>query len=438
VLVIGCARGSRLQSRAEGPFLAAGARHTCALSSSGTVRCWGDNSFRQLGRSAGGGPAAGAPVDLGSGRRARAIFAGANHTCAILDGGEVKCWGLNSHGQLGVGDDQNRGDGVGAMGDALAAVDLGRGRRAVTLAPGGTATCALLDDGRVKCWGDAFQGALGYGDTDTRGASPKTMGDELPVVDLGSRWGFRFKAETIAAIGFHGFCAIVADSRPTESGLKCWGSNDFCELGIGKRGGGRGAEPGTMGNNLPFVDLGTTPTGTKRKAVAMAGGFQFVCVLGDDGAVKCWGDNGGGQLGIGASGTPRSCEPGEMGNAGLVPLSGPAVAIAARGLSDGAGAHACARLATGAVTCWGENGFGQLGTGNTTSVARPSGAIALGEGFAAHELVLGNEHSCAISTDRRVKCWGSNRHGQLGASIAADLHPSPTTIDEFGGGSKRE
>jgi alpha-tubulin suppressor-like RCC1 family protein len=286
------------------PFLAAGAAHTCAIFAAGAVRCWGDNRLGQLGRAV-DDPLADYSVDLGKGQRATAVFAGLNDTCVILDGGAAKCWGDNSFGQLGLGDTAPRGDGTGAMGDALPVVDLGVGRRATSLALGSTATCALFDDGAVKCWGDPYQGATGHGDIQPRGDRPGTMGDNLPTVDLGSRNGVPLKVEAIAAFDYHSFCAILEDTGDDNSGLKCWGSNDYCELGLGTPTS-RGAEPATIGNGLEFVDLGTTAAGSKRKAIALGGGYQSTCVLGDDGAVRCWGKNGSGELGNGDAGVPRS------------------------------------------------------------------------------------------------------------------------------------
>ncbi|HEX2659424.1 MAG TPA: hypothetical protein VHU40_14170, partial [Polyangia bacterium] len=304
---------------AEGPVLAAGSEHTCALLD-GAVRCWGDNQVGQLGRSAGVDPLADYTVDLGPRRRAAAIYAGQYHTCAILDAGEVKCWGDNSFGQLGLGDQANRGDGITAMGAGLPLVDLGTGQRAAALALGGTASCALLVNGRIKCWGDPYQGATGHGDTEPRGGAPGTMGDNLPTVDLGTRDGLPLRVKAIAALEYHSFCAILEDAPPGTSGLKCWGSNDYCELGLGVDDGGRGAEPDALGDALPWVDLGTTAAGEVRRAVAVSGGFQSACALGDDGAVACWGTNRSGELGLGTIGDPRSCAPGEVGNAALVTL----------------------------------------------------------------------------------------------------------------------
>jgi len=411
---------------ASGPFLAAGGYHTCAIFSPGAVRCWGDNRLGQLGRAAGEDPLATYSVDLGTGQRATAVYAGLFYTCVILEGGAVKCWGENAFGQLGLGDADTRGDGTGPMGNDLPTVDLGVGRRAVALALGSSATCALFDDGAVKCWGDAYQGATGHGDIATRGDRPGTMGDNLSVVDLGSRDGAPLKAKTIAAFDYHSFCAILENTGAGNSGLKCWGSNDYCELGLGTHAS-RGGDPQTIGNGLEFVDLGTTTAGAKRKAIALGGGYQSTCVLGDDGAVSCWGPNGGGQLGNGQTGDPRSCNPDEVGNANLVPsLPAPAVAIAARGQVDGGGAHACALLANGAMTCWGENGFGQLGTGDTTPLSSPSTALVFPDGFVPKTLVLGNQHTCAIAADDRIKCWGSNEKGQLGPDATGNRHaPGP-------------
>ena len=92
-------------------------------------------------------------VALGTGRTAVAITAGNYHTCALLDDGSVKCWGYNDYGQLGLGDTADRGVGAGEMGDSLPAVALGTGRTAVAITSGSYHTCALLDDASVKCWG---------------------------------------------------------------------------------------------------------------------------------------------------------------------------------------------------------------------------------------------------------------------------------------------
>jgi alpha-tubulin suppressor-like RCC1 family protein len=172
--------------------ITAGFNHTCARLDDGSVKCWGWNFSGELGlgdtQYRGDGPGemgASLPaVNLGPGRTARELIGGYYHMCARLDDGSVKCWGKNNDGQLGLGDAQNRGDGPGEMGASLPAVDLGPGRTALQVAAGGAYTCARLDDGSVKCWGNNGNGQLGLGDTQTRGDGPGEMGAALPAVQL--------------------------------------------------------------------------------------------------------------------------------------------------------------------------------------------------------------------------------------------------------------
>ncbi len=108
----------------------------------------------------------------------------ANHTCAIFEDGRMKCWGQNVFGQLGLGDTTDRGASPGQMGDDLPFVDVGTGRTVREVITQIYSTCALLDNFRVKCWGLNDQGQLGLGDTINRGGMPGQMGDNLPYVEL--------------------------------------------------------------------------------------------------------------------------------------------------------------------------------------------------------------------------------------------------------------
>ena len=94
-----------------------------------------------------------APPSSGSPLRALAISTGMQHTCALLDDHRIKCWGENSYGELGLGDTRSRGAAASEMGNALPFVDLGTGRTAIAVSAGKYHTCAILDDGSVKCWG---------------------------------------------------------------------------------------------------------------------------------------------------------------------------------------------------------------------------------------------------------------------------------------------
>jgi alpha-tubulin suppressor-like RCC1 family protein len=220
-------------------------------------------------------------VDLGTGRRAVAISLGYMHTCAILDDGSVKCWGGNGFGQLGLGDAENRGDEPLEMGDALRTVDLGAGRRAAQIVAGFGYTCALLDDGSVKCWGDTS----GYDALAVVGTDPFDMGDNLVAVNL----GIGRRTVALAAGGGDHTCALLDDGS-----VKCWGFNDLGQLGLGDIEN-RGDEPGEMGDNLPAVDLGT-----RQRVTQVVAGWGPTCTLHDDRSLRCWGHHHGD-------------EPGEMG-----------------------------------------------------------------------------------------------------------------------------
>src|SRR5262245_56851453 len=97
------------------------------------------------------------------------IQAGRNHTCALLANNQVKCWGENLYGQLGYGDTVTAGDNANELGSNLPYVDLGTGRTVQTLWPGRNHSCASLDNGELKCWGRNESGRLGLGDEEFRG-----------------------------------------------------------------------------------------------------------------------------------------------------------------------------------------------------------------------------------------------------------------------------
>ena len=162
--------------------------HQCSLSKNATVRCWGDNSYGQCGYGNGkyfsDSDNYGKDINVGNDVDIEDVGCGADFTCVLTADSEVKCFGHNDYGQLGYSDTDDRGDTVSDMGDGLDPVDLGS-FTPVQIAVGGAHSCALSDGGDVKCWGRNDQGQLGYGDTTTRGHQSGTMGNDLPAVDLG-------------------------------------------------------------------------------------------------------------------------------------------------------------------------------------------------------------------------------------------------------------
>jgi alpha-tubulin suppressor-like RCC1 family protein len=381
----------------------------CALLPGGRAKCWGENQWGQLGlgdteNRGDGADEVGAAlplVDLGPGEEVIALASGVFHTCALLSGGRVKCWGWNYSGQLGLGDTENRGDGADEMGAALPLVDLGPGETATAIAAGYEHTCALLESGSVKCWGSNGNGQLGLGDIVNRGNGPGQMGAKLPPIDLGPGK----TATAIAAGGVH-TCALLSGGS-----VKCWGWNLYGQLGLGDIAN-RGDVPGQMGAKLPPVDLGP---GEMVTAIA-AGGFH-TCALLQGGEVKCWGWNLYGQLGLGDQANHGDV-PGQMGDNLPVIDLGPGETVSAIAAGQ---AHSCALLQNGRVKCWGRNDNGLLGIGDTDARGDDPGemgaqlpVIDLGPGETPTAITASHVHNCALLAAGSIKCWGANEHGELG------------------------
>jgi alpha-tubulin suppressor-like RCC1 family protein len=276
-----------------------------------SVKCWGQNAVGQLGlgdntdrgKTAPTMGDALPPVNLGLLRKAKAIAAGEAHTCAILDNDALKCWGSGTQGQLGLGDGAYHGNDPGEMGEALFPVNLGTGRHAVAIGAGQHHTCAVLDDKTMKCWGEGGVGQLGQGSTATLGNGLGEMGDALPAIDLGGG-----RTVLRLAVGWTHTCAVTDDQQ-----LRCFGANAEGQLGP-TTSSPWGNGPGEMGANLPAVMLGAG-----RTVVRAAAGDDHTCALLNDQKVKCWGNNADGQLGQGDT-QDRGKNASEMGEA-LTPVS---------------------------------------------------------------------------------------------------------------------
>ncbi|MEM7155650.1 MAG: hypothetical protein AAF799_22565 [Myxococcota bacterium] len=325
--------GDEADERGTGlPFVALGATDVvsvtqsqygyCALFESGGVKCWGSgNPTSGLGdlETRGDEPdemGDALPfVDLGTDVHAVGLVGMFTHVCVWTDDGRVKCWGHNDLSQLGTPPSEPIGDEPGEMGDAQPFVDLGPDFVVVQVTAGSNYSCALSDDGRVKCWGanatphvpgapndeegsPTNYGRLGQGD---RRESMPATGDALPPVDLG---GTDAKVVGIAAGSTH-TCALFDHGR-----VKCWGSGGGGKLGYGSTDN-IGDEPGEMGDALPFVDLGD------HVAVKLGCTQSRSCVLTDEPSVLCWGP-----LGTDDGLYRPGATPGTMGDA-LIPMATP-------------------------------------------------------------------------------------------------------------------
>ena len=200
------------------------------------------------------------------------ISLGTYHTCAILDTGDLKCWGWNSDGQLGYDSTDNKGDEAGEMA-ALAAVNLGADRTAIAVSTGSYHTCAILDTGDLKCWGANSNGQLGYDSTDSKGDEAGEMA-ALAAVNLGAN-----RTAIAVSTGSSHTCAIL-----DTGDLKCWGANSDGQLGYDSTGS-KGGQAGEMAA-LAAVNLGAN-----RTAIAVSTGYSYTCAILDTGDLKCWGAN---------------------------------------------------------------------------------------------------------------------------------------------------
>ena len=397
-----------------------GDNYSCALFGSGKVKCWGGGANGALGL--GGNNIRGDEpgemgdslpfVDLGTGLTVNVIASGATHNCVIFTSGQVKCWGDNGNGQLGLGDTSNRGVQLSEMGDALPFVDLGTNLQVISLALSSFASCALFDNGKIKCWGWNGYGELGTGQPGSLGDQPGEMGDALPFVDLGSGQ----QASAIAA-GFGHICALLTSGK-----VKCWGLNDTGQLGIGEMSR-RGDGPGEMGDALPFVDLGTGLT-----ASSIQPSNNMTCAVLTSGQVKCWGINTNGGLGLGDT-SSRGDQPGEMGDA--LPAVDLGVTPPVTGLRAGY-QHVCVGLGSEQLKCWGQNDDGELGLGDTVTRGDGPGEmgdalpfVGLGAGLSIVSGAVGFRHQCVLFGDGRIKCWGLNNLGQLGLGDTTNRGDKP-------------
>ncbi len=427
--------------------IAAGGGHTCALTTTGGVKCWGDNEYGQLGD--GTKTSRSTPVDVaGLSSGMVSIFASYYSTCALTRGGGAKCWGVNP------------GDGKGS--NALTPVDVfGLSSGVASISPGYDHTCAVTTHGKVKCWGDNTSGQLGVGNIILSPTPVDATNLTSSIISV--------------ALGWYYTCALTV-----SGGVKCWGDNSHGMLGDGTTskstlpidvfglssgviaitagvyftcalisGGGAMCwgddEDGQLGNGLSITRATpVTATGLSSAMTAVGAGFRFTCGLTGEGGVKCWGRNLEGQIGdgttmdrwtpvdvVGLSSGVASIAVGAYSSCALTvgggvkcwgftsnavpwsytPVGIPGLSSGVVGISIGAG-QACALTSVGGVKCWGDNQYGQLGDGTLVDRTNPVDVVGLSSGVTAID--AGWYHTCARTTAGAVQCWGYNQFGQLG------------------------
>ncbi|MEC7275530.1 MAG: choice-of-anchor D domain-containing protein [Bdellovibrionota bacterium] len=388
--------------------IAAGDNHKCALFELGKVKCWGNNSFGQLGL--GNTTPLGINsstigenipfVDLGSGVKARDITAGENHNCVLTTTNEIKCWGANGNGQLGIGSLSAKGASAGDMGDNLPVVDFPANSVRGVYA-GGKTTCALLVGPELKCWGYNNRGQLGQGDTSIRGHNAANLPKDLPAIALG----------TIAFKGVSVGSAHVCVNQDTDD-VRCWGENSQGQLG--QESTGHIGNVGGQISSLSKVELGGTALDY------VSAGNRTSCAILENDKAKCWGLGEKGQLGQENSDNIGD-QTSEMG-LNLLKINLPGVH---KVMSQTQDQVTCLYNDNDDVYCFGNGAFGGVGNGSTDVIGDSAGEISglspLDFGTGRSVLKLFPTTTCAELDNHEVKCWGKNNSGQLGIGTALNM-----------------
>ncbi len=360
--------------------ISAGGNSTCVTDTANMGYCWGANDFGKLGTGALSGNAA-EPINVFNGSVLFAsLSAGAVNTCGRRTDGMAVCWGAGNLGQLGQG---STGDSLTPVTPFEANSTSPLNIKQIAASASGNFTCAVLNNGGVRCWGKNDTSQLGDG----------TAADKLSATPV---TGYGSKSSVVLAAGSNSTCAAAIGG-----GLTCWGSNASNKLAFA------GFSLATSAVNVPSYSFySSVSNGSGALNVAL--GDAHSCVVGLDNRLRCAGNNGRGQLGDNTYSTVFS-----------IVLTNLALSVAELVAGD---QHTCVRRPDGSVYCVGDNQFSQSGqmgggtVGNFIPITLPA---------AATQLTVGANHGCAL-VGGNVLCWGANTVGQLG-SVGANTHV-PTAV----------
>ena len=384
VQLVSPAPASAAQSSAT--TIAAGYTHACTIRNS-KAYCWGNNTYGELGNNSTASSNVPVAVYTGgvlSGLTLTQITAGNGFTCALASTGAAYCWGYNVDGELGNGVTL-----PGAQQNTPVAVT--GSLNFTQMSAGEYSMCAVTSGGIAYCWGQNTSGQLGNGST----TNTSTPVQEGPVTEV--------------SIGGLFSCAISSGST------YCVGNNTSGQLGNGSTTSSLTPVQVTGGSSYSQVD----------------GGFNHACALSTVGAASCWGDNTYGENGNSTVTTPQKT-PVAVTTSGA--LSGKTLTQISSG-----GQHTCALSTVGAVYCWGDDTYGELGNSATSSVAATydapvavttSGALS---GKTLTQVSAGSGFTCALDSTGAVYCWGNNASGQLGngtttsSNMPVAIVPGPPT-----------
>jgi alpha-tubulin suppressor-like RCC1 family protein len=323
------------------------------------------------------------------------VGAGGEHSCAVLSNGRARCWGSNVFFQLGTGDNESTRRAVPVVSGSGGSQQTG----VVQLSAGYRHTCARLANRQVLCWGNNDFGELGNGfeEDSPRPVAVRNASGSAPLTN----------AVQVSTHGEHS-CALL-----TTRQVRCWGRNNHGQLGDGT----------TTDRRRPVVVENANGTGPLVNVTQIATGYATTCVRLTSGQTTCWGWNASGQVGDGTTTDRR--RPVLVDNAGGTrPLSGVAQI-------DAGYDSTCAVLTGGQVRCWGENEFGQLGDDTVTDHRRPrpvTNRTATGPLGGATSITVGDRLACVRVTGGQARCWGYGGSGQTGNGTPANIVDRPVVV----------
>jgi alpha-tubulin suppressor-like RCC1 family protein len=349
-----------------------GGTSACGVRTTGRLYCWGDNTQDQIGR---GSDVAsyGTPVEVSPGfANWTAVSVGGQHACARRATGQLYCWGSDAFGQVGDG-------GTNANRD-VATLVAGGISDWTAVSAGARHTCGRRANGRLYCWGSNGSGQVGNLTENSLWLQPKLVAGGI------TDW-------TAVSAGEAHNCGRRANGQ-----LWCWGSDTEGQLGNG------GAD--TDANRPRLV------SGAAGWTSVAAGGFR-TCGRRTTGRLYCWGTDAAGGVGDGGGVATRTAP---------VLVAGGATNWTA--VSSGY-AHSCGRRSTGHLACWGDGLHGAVGDG-TIGTNRFAPVTVAGHATDWTAVEGGDLSTCAITTARRLYCWGEDTAGLLGNSGADTRQIRPT------------
>lgn len=363
--------------------VSAGDQFTCAVTLAHTAECWGDNNFGELGN--GTNTDSSKPVKVKGLTNVTEVAAGYFHACALESNGTVWCWGDNGNGELGNGTTTASNQPV------LASVE-----GATEVAAGNSDTCAIASGGRLLCWGLNSTGQLGTGNFTDQSLPAQVIGLSSGVQQVG--------------LGLDFGCALADEPTPL---VLCWGDNG----GNGTLGNGSFSHPASKPVPSLVFGLKTPPSGAPGGPEQITVGTRHACVVMTTGLVQCWGQGGSGRLGSGNT-MDRDIPTPVIG----LPLpAGSANAVTA-GIETG-----CAINKELTAACWGRwtGDGGSLATIHTSAVPVQAAVSQVSAGWGGCALV----HNGGLSTE--VRCWGTDKTGQLGDGVTGKNARSPVTVSNL-------